>query len=71
MHFISVVNVAAADYEPLLAQHVAQHPAARERAVQMQFVDAAQIARSAADIGRDQTPNLSYDICIIGSSGGI
>ncbi len=33
-------NVAAADGETLAAQDVAQHPAARERAVQMQFVDA-------------------------------
>ena len=30
----------AADLDRLPAQHVAQHPAARERAVQMQFVDA-------------------------------
>ena len=52
-------DMAAADRNALALQHVAQHPAARERIVEMQFVDA---PHDLQVLGRNR-PRLVIDAC--------
>jgi hypothetical protein len=52
MRFISVATWRRPISTPSPVQQVAQHPAARERVIQMQLVDPRMIARGLGDTGR-------------------